>query len=82
MQLTAEQKNTIRNAAFQIVKDALKSVDTVTRSNLYGEVLTEAKAGACDALLRHTGYNQLAASELGGLNRATLRGIVKRSNLI
>jgi DNA-binding protein Fis len=82
MQLTAEQKNAIRNAACQAVKTALEGVDTVTRGNLYNEVMTEAKAGACDALLQKTGGNQAAAAELGGLNRATLRGIVKRSNLI
>lgn len=82
MKLTKEQKAAIRNAAFNAVKDTLEGVDTITRLNLYNDVMDAAKAGTCEALLKHTGYNQSSAAELGGLNRATLRVNIKRSNLI
>lgn len=82
MQLTAEQKNAIRNAAFDATKAALAGVDTSTHGNYYYNVLEAAKAGVCDALLKHTECNQVAAAELGGLNRATLRVNIKRHNLL
>jgi DNA-binding protein Fis len=81
MHLTKEGKEAIRNAAFAATEAALVGVDKITRLNLYNDVLEAAKAGVCEALLKHTGYNQYTASELGGLNRATMRVNIRRCNL-
>ena len=81
MHLTKEGKKAIRTAAFAATEAALLGVDKITRLNLYNEALDAVKAGTCEALLKHTGYNQYTASELGGLNRATMRVNIRRCNL-
>ena len=82
MQLTQAQKQLIRHAAFTATQEALAGIDTVTRGNVYNDAVEAAKAGTCEALLKYTHSNQSAAAELGGINRATLRVNIKRSNLL
>jgi len=82
MRLIEAQKKTIRDTAYQAIREALEGVDTSERLNLYYEAVEACKAGVCSALLDYTSQNQSAAASLGGINRATMRVNIKRHNLI
>jgi len=74
-------KNSLRDSVREAIKDYLKSLEGASAGGLYELVLSQVECPLLEVVLCHTEGNKSKAAEYLGLNRSTLRKLLKKYDI-
>lgn len=77
-----QQTSTLRACVSSVMLDYLTMVDASMVNNLYAIVLTEVEAPLLEAVMLKARSNQSKAAHMLGINRGTLRTLLKKYKML